>query len=394
MKRPDFPSGHDGWQAVEAIPQEASAGNAHLSVARHAPEVVSRGTMHVRPRHSPFTSPLLYGDLPTATTSWIVDHTSPRWAVRVGCRRGKRGTMQGFMLLYCPFADHVALARFIQRVRNRRAMRQRPRFRGGASCSGVSSQPAEARECREATPRGGDRRDRVPPGGQRPGGVERAEDAADIGRALDVRSIVNSNGHLIVSPGGDPIGAPTGRDPGGDPPPPKVTLTVQVLEETALGWELTAEVRVARRSTRPRVSVWATRPRTRAPTWVGSRRSILELGLHEERRVLVRVPASEYLHLAVDHFALVLVVCARVLDTGAEISRATRDPRALPTLARARSRRARAGQHTRRVCDVEGHGRMRVPVVPKRPGELALIASLDCTELPQVHGGATFQCEP
>ncbi|XP_078725090.1 protein-glutamine gamma-glutamyltransferase K-like [Lampetra fluviatilis] len=44
------------------------------------------------------------------------------------------------------------------------------------------------------------------------------------------------------------------------------------------------------------------------------------------------------------------------------------------------------------VGDVEGHGRMRV--VPKRRGELTLIASLDCTELPQVHGGATFQCEP
>ncbi|CAM9805496.1 unnamed protein product [Lampetra planeri] len=145
---------------------------------------------------------------------------------------------------------------------------------------------------------------------------------------------------------------------------PQEASAVQVLEETALGWELTAEVRVARRSTRPRVSVWAMRPRTRAPTWVGSRRSILELGLHEERRVLVRVPASEYLHLAVDHFALVLVG---------------------------------AGVHAPGnilVGDVEGHGRMRVPVVPKRPGELALIASLDCTELPQVHGGATFQCEP
>ncbi|CAM9805706.1 unnamed protein product [Lampetra planeri] len=50
--------------------------------------------------------------------------------------------------------------------------------------------------------------------------------------------------------------------------------------------------------------------------------------------------------------------------------------------------------HLSVASDVEGHGRMRMPVVPKRPGKLTLIASLDCTELPQVHGGATFQCEP
>ncbi|CAM9805846.1 unnamed protein product [Lampetra planeri] len=123
-------------------------------------------------------------------------------------------------------------------------------FRGGAPRGGVSTQPAEARECREATPRGGDRRDRVLLGGQRerrPGGVERAGDAADIGRALDVCSIVNSDEHLIVSPDGDPIGAPMGRDPGGDPLPPEVT--VPVLEETALDWELSAEVHMARTST-------------------------------------------------------------------------------------------------------------------------------------------------
>ncbi|CAM9804561.1 unnamed protein product [Lampetra planeri] len=189
-----------------------------------------------------------------------------------------------------------------------------------------------------------------------------------------------------------------GRDPGGDPPPPEVTLTVQVLEEIALGWELTAEVRVARRSTRLRVSVWATRPRTRAPTWVGSRRRrpILELGLHEERRVLVRVPASEYLHLAVDHFALVLVMKGTHVgrDLISELCFTNPVARALH---RVRVRVEGAGVHapgTILVGDVEGHGRMRVPVVPKRPGELTLIASLDCTELPQVHVGATFQCEP
>ncbi|CAM9710446.1 unnamed protein product [Lampetra fluviatilis] len=298
MKRPDFPSGHDGWQAVEAIPQEASSGNAHLSVAKHAPQTGGTGSSR------------------------------------------------------------------------------------GDNTSGAGG----------------------------PGGVERAEDAADIGRALDVCSIVNSDSHLIVSPGGDPIGAPTGRDPGGDPPPPEVTLTVRIHEETALGRELTAEVRVARRSTRPRVSVQAMRPRTRAPTWVGSRRRLLlELGPHEERRVLVRVPASEYLHLAVDHFALVLVVCARVLYTGAEVARVmegTHVGRDLISelcftnpvaraLHRVCVRVEGAGVHAPGnilVGDVEGHGRMRV--VPKRRGELTLIASLDCTELPQVHGGATFQCEP
>ncbi|CAM9710305.1 unnamed protein product [Lampetra fluviatilis] len=175
-----------------------------------------------------------------------------------------------------------------------------------------------------------------------PGGVERAEDAADIGRALDVRSIVNSDGHLIVSPGGDPIGAPTGRDPGGDPPPSEVTLTVQVLEETALGWELTAEVHVARRSTRLRVPEGA------------------HVGRDFISELCFTNPVARALH-------------------------------------RVRVRVEGAGVHapgTILVSDVEGHGRMRMPVVPKRPGKLTLIASLDCTELPQVHGGATFQCEP
>ncbi|XP_061404385.1 protein-glutamine gamma-glutamyltransferase K-like [Lethenteron reissneri] len=66
-------------------------------------------------------------------------------------------------------------------------------------------------------------------------------------------------------------------------------------------------------------------------------------------------------------------------------------------LHRVRVRVEGAGVHTPSnilVGNVEGHGCTRVPVVPKRRGELTLIASLDCTELPQVHGGATFQCEP
>ncbi|XP_078725034.1 protein-glutamine gamma-glutamyltransferase K-like [Lampetra fluviatilis] len=414
MKRPDLPSGYDGWQVVDGTPQEASAG---VFRCGPAPVVaVKKGDINLK-----YDTAFVFAEVNSDRVFWKRRAGGERERISV-----ETDSIGQKISTKAPGSD--ARLDITAEYKPPEGSEEERRVVAHALSllkrGGAERGPREVETGGAGSPQGDNAS-----GAGGPGGVERGRDAADIGGALDERSVLNPDGHLIASLGGDPIGPPAG----GEPRPPEVTLAVRVLEETALGRELTAEVRVASASARPRVHV-CVRVRGHGATYTGANlggfeeeETLLELGPHEERRVLVRVPASEYLHLAVDHFALVLVACARVLDTGVEVARVhvarVRSPRlrvhvpegahvgrdliselcftnpVARVLHRVRVRVEGAGVHapgTILVGDVEGHGRvrMRVPVVPKRPGELTLIASLDCTELPQVHGGATFQCEP
>nr|XP_032816216.1 protein-glutamine gamma-glutamyltransferase 4-like [Petromyzon marinus] len=340
MKRPDLPSGYDGWQVVDATPQEASAG-----VFRCGPApvmAVKKGDIDLK-----YDTAFVFAEVNSDRVFWRRRAGGERERISV-----ETDSIGQKISTKAPGSDARLdiTAEYKPSEGNRELGQQEGSSYGTRGNKGVVTEAivVAMSACSEEERRvvthalsllkrgGAERGPREvetggsgPPQGDNasgaggPSGVERGRDAADIGGALDVRSVLNPDGHLIASLGGDPIGAPAG----GDPPPPEVTLAVRVLEETALGRELTAEVRVASASARPRVHV-RVRVRGHGATYTGANlggfeeeEALLELGPHEERRVLVRVPASEYLHLAVDHFALVLVACARVLDTGAEVAR-------------------------------------------------------------------------